>query len=58
MKQKIINWWAIHQNKIAHSIGVLNILGGLSSLYQGSTINGWVQIILGISIIILTIITL
>jgi hypothetical protein len=35
MKQKIINWWAIHQNKIAHSIGVLNILGGLSSLYQG-----------------------
>ena len=47
MKDKIIDWCAIHRKKIAYTIAGINILSGLSLLAAGQNFNGLVQIFLG-----------
>ena len=47
MKDKIIDWCAIHRKKIAYTIAGINILCGLSLLATGQNFNGLVQIFLG-----------
>lgn len=47
MKDKIIDWCAIHRKKIAYTIAGINILSGLSLLAASQNFNGLVQIFLG-----------
>ena len=47
MKDKIIDWCAIHRKKIAYTIVGLNILSGLSLLASGQSANGWISIFIG-----------
>jgi hypothetical protein len=47
MKDKIIDWCAIHRKKIAYTIAGLNILSGLSLLASGQAANGWISIFIG-----------
>ena len=56
MKDKIIDWCAIHRKKIAYTIAGLNVLGGISLLLSGQDTNGWLQIFIG-SVILLDTVT-
>jgi hypothetical protein len=47
MKDKIIEWCAIHRKKIAYTIAGLNVLSGLSLLASGQDTNGWISIFIG-----------
>lgn len=47
MKDKIIDWCAIHRKKIAYTVAGLNILSGLSLLASGQSANGWISIFIG-----------
>ena len=47
MKDKIIDWFAIHRRKIAYSVAGINILSGLSLLAGGQATNGWISIFIG-----------
>jgi hypothetical protein len=56
MKDKIIDWCAIHRKKIAYTIAGLNVLGGISLLLSGQDTNGWLQLFIG-SVILLDTVT-
>ena len=47
MKDKIIDWCAIHRKKIAYSVAGINILSGLSLFASGQATNGWISIFIG-----------
>ncbi len=47
MLEKVIFWFTENRKKIGYTLGVLNILGGLSLLASGNTTNGFIQLFVG-----------
>jgi hypothetical protein len=47
MFEKLVFWFGEHRKKIGYTLGVLNLLGGLSLLVSGNVTNGVIQIFVG-----------
>ena len=46
MKEKITNWLMTHRTAIGYTIGILNVLSGLSNIAIGNVVGGafWIGI--------------
>jgi formate/nitrite transporter FocA (FNT family) len=52
MKQTIVNWLMTHRTTIGYTIGILNILSGLSNITLGNVVGGVFWIAIGAVIIL------